>query len=335
METTAENGSGLLELPAELADSETAADEALRMLEALERSSAEDEADGDETTLEAEAEGAPATAKGPPVPAYDLIAVDLDGTLIRSDRRLNKRDVRAIQQATAAGVKVVLCTARPPRTVREVYRMLGLGTLMVNYNGAMIRQPATGENLLHLPLDGELVREVVEVAREDEPDLLVNLEVQDKWYTDRFDPQLTTATAATHPPDVVGPLDEVYGQPVTKLMLLAEPERLGPVRAKVARQFRNRVTVVMSDEHMAQIVHPAVDKGFALAWVAGCYGVTPDRVMAIGDAPNDAGMLRWAGLGVAVDNAWREAMDAADVVVPSNDESGVAAAIRRYALGEA
>ncbi|MEM6393770.1 MAG: Cof-type HAD-IIB family hydrolase [Planctomycetota bacterium] len=332
-ETTAENGSGLLELPAELADSETAVDEALRMLEALERSSAED-APVEEPTQEAGPSETRAVAEVPSVPSYDLIAVDLDGTLIRSDRRLNKRDIKAIHDATAAGVRVVICTARPPRTVREIYRVLGLNTLMVNYNGAMIRQPATSENLLHLPLPGELVREVVEVAREDEPDLIVNIEVQDKWYTDRFDPELTTATAATHPPDVVGPLDEVYGQPVTKLMLLAEPERLGPVRAKVARQFRNRVTVVMSDEHMAQVVNPAVDKGFALAWVAGCYRVTPDRVMAIGDAPNDAGMLRWAGLGVAVDNAWREAMDAADVMVPSNDESGVAAAIRRYALGE-
>lgn len=329
----AESGSGLLELPEELLDSETAADDALRMLEALERSGDDAVPAGDAAT-QGQVEPLPDKAEPGQTPAYDLVAVDLDGTLIRSDRRLNKRDVRAIQKATAAGIKVVLCTARPPRTVREVYRMLGLRTLMVNYNGAMIRQPSTGESLLHLPLPGELVREVVEVAREDEPDLLVNLEVQDKWYTDRFDPEMTTATAATHPPDVIGPLDAVYEQPVTKLMLLAEPERLGPVRTRVTRQFRNRVTVVMSDEHMAQVVHPAVDKGFALAWVAGMYQVTPDRVMAIGDAPNDVGMLRWAGLGVAVDNAWREAIDAADVVVPSNDESGVAAAIRRYALGE-
>jgi hypothetical protein len=54
--------------------------------------------------------------------------------------------------------------------------------------------------------------------------------------------------------------------------------------------------------------------------------------MAIGDAPNDVSMLRWAGLGVAVDNAWDATRAAADVIVPSNDEDGVVHAIRQYVL---
>ena len=56
--------------------------------------------------------------------------------------------------------------------------------------------------------------------------------------------------------------------------------------------------------------------------------------MAVGDAPNDSGMLRWAGLGCAVANAWEQTKQAADVGVPSNDQDGLAHAIRRYALGE-
>ena len=58
-----------------------------------------------------------------------------------------------------------------------------------------------------------------------------------------------------------------------------------------------------------------------------------EHVMSIGDAPNDVGMIRWAGLGVAVANAWPETIEAADVIVESNDEGGVASALQKYVLG--
>jgi hypothetical protein len=80
-------------------------------------------------------------------------------------------------------------------------------------------------------------------------------------------------------------------------------------------------------------MHKSVDKADALGFVAKHYGVAAERVMAIGDAPNDATMLKWAGLGVAMGNAWPTTRQSADVVVASNDEEGVAQALTRYVLG--
>jgi hypothetical protein len=92
--------------------------------------------------------------------------------------------------------------------------------------------------------------------------------------------------------------------------------------------------VAFSCSHLRllQVVAGRVDKADALATVAEFYGIDPDRVLAIGDAPNDLGMIRWAGLGVAMQNAWDEVRAAAHFIVPSNEHAGVAHAFRKYVL---
>ena len=76
------------------------------------------------------------------------------------------------------------------------------------------------------------------------------------------------------------------------------------------------------------------DKCIALKKVANLYDIDPSRVMCIGDAPNDVSMIQWAGKGVAVSNAWDCAKQVADAIVPSNEEAGVAYAIRKFVFGE-
>lgn len=266
-------------------------------------------------------------------PAIDLVAIDLDGTLLRTDKRLSKKAVNLIQTAGDKGVKVVLASARPPRSVKEIYRHLGLNTLQINYNGALIFDPPRNRNHHHSPLPAALAGRIVRLARKVDPKVAVSLEILDKWYTDFVDPALVVESSRFRQPDFIGPLESFLHVPVTKLMLLAPPHRLGRIHEKVAARFGKKIAMLMADPHLIQIVNLGVDKATALAQVALEYDVAADRVMAIGDAPNDVGMLRWAGLGVAMGNAWPGARQAADVVVPSNDEDGVSYALEKYVMG--
>ncbi|MEX2387345.1 MAG: Cof-type HAD-IIB family hydrolase [Phycisphaeraceae bacterium] len=279
---------------------------------------------------------APANTTGTTVPMpatpIRLIALDLDGTLLRSDKRLSLRSVRAIAEAGARGVHVVLASARPPRTVRELYRRLRLETLQINYNGALVHDAHRRQHVRHTPMCHKLASRIVRFARKFDPHVVVSVEILDKWYTDRLDDTLPTETARQQGPDFVGPLDAFLHVPVTKLMLLAPPERLRPLGEAVRKKFGAQAGVLVSDRHLLQIVHPEVDKAAAVAWVAEEYGIPATQVMAIGDAPNDLGMLKWAGWGVAVGNAWPSVQDAADVIVASNDDDGVAEAIHRFVL---
>jgi Cof subfamily protein (haloacid dehalogenase superfamily) len=276
-----------------------------------------------------------APSSPPGLPPFLLVALDVDGTLLREDKQLTRRCADAVIQTTQRGARVVLASARPPRTLRDIASHLKLDTLQINYNGAMIHDPRRNRHVYHRPMDGDLVHRIVKAARRIEAGILVSIEILDKWYTDHFDRQheeLPTETSRRFTPDFVGPLESFLHVPVTKLMLLARPKRLAPVRAMIEKKFSRSIRLAVSDNHLIQVVHPSVDKAEALKRVAREYGVPREKVMAIGDAPNDVGMLRWAGLGVAMQNAWEETHHAADVIAPSNDQDGVAVALEKWVL---
>jgi len=268
----------------------------------------------------------------PDMPDIRLVALDIDGTLLSSDKQIPPTTQRVIAQCVQRGVKVVLASARPPRSVRPVHKLLQLDTLSVHYNGALISDLRSGRHGCHLALEPEAVRKAINLARRIAPTCLISVEILDRWYTDRYDAEAAGELGRLNPPSQVGPLESFVSVPATKLMILDEPNRLRPVRAAIAAQFAGRAAMAVSDDYMIQLMHAEADKASALEKIASEYGVTSQQVMAIGDAPNDCGMLRWAGLGVAVANAWVQVLDAADVVVPPNDVGGVAYAIQRYVL---
>ena len=270
------------------------------------------------------------TVKPLPVDPVQLIAIDLDGTLLRSNNTIGPASIDAIRSASERGVRVVLATARPPRGVSAVYTQLGLDTLQINHNGALIYDQGRREVTRHRPLAGELARKVVKTARRIAPNISIGVDVVDKLYTDRKDADPPPMGAGVQ--SATGPLDRVLDQPVTKIFMSDKSNVLADIQMNVQQKYSEQVAFAISHMRLLQIMRGGVDKSIALAEVAEHYGVAAPGIMAIGDAPNDLGMLKWAGLAVAVKNAWSDVLKAAHFVVPSNDEDGVAEAIQRYVL---
>jgi Cof subfamily protein (haloacid dehalogenase superfamily) len=261
-----------------------------------------------------------------------LVAIDLDGTLLNDAKRVSDRTALALQELPARGVRVVIASARPPRSVRHIYRLLRLDTLTINYNGALIWDEPAGQPVFHLPLPGPLVAEIVDLARDYFDDVGVGCEVLDRWYTDRVDDDHPTETGRLFKPDVVAPLASFVHQDTTKLMLSADPAAIARLEPLLLERFGDRVLVLQTDDDLLQVAHPGAGKAAALRRVANHYGVPMDQVMAIGDAPNDVGMLQLAGVAVAMDNARPVVKDVADWVAPSNNDHGVHAALVRFGL---
>src|ERR1700741_666197 len=115
-----------------------------------------------------------------------MVALDFDGTLLTSRKSISALTHTAVKQVAASGVHVVLATARPPRSVRGYYEALGLETLTVNYNGALIWDERRKRVVEHVPLDVEVARKIIEWGRKKYPELLVSIEILDKWYTDHY-----------------------------------------------------------------------------------------------------------------------------------------------------
>ena len=128
----------------------------------------------------------------------------------------------------------------------------------------------------------------------------------------------------------------LYAAPIdpTKLILVlpTEAETDATVAAIEAR-FGDAVYATKSHPNFAEVINPQVNKGVALAAVAAHLGVAQAETMAVGDGMNDLPMLQWAGLGVAMGQAYPQVRAAADVVTASLADDGLAQAIERYILG--
>lgn len=301
----------------------------------------------------------------------ELVAIDLDGTLLRPDGSICAPSAEAIAEAAALGVKVVLTSGRAPRSMRPIHAALGLDTVLIAHNGAMVYDPVRDQIVEHATMPGPLARRVVELARQVDPAVAAGVEVDGKTYTDtlRRRQQAQAATkaaggkaaagrkaasgsaagaavlagartagaAAINVPasgfdSAAGLLVDVLDRPVTKVMLVGPPDVLGGILMSLQSRMSGQVDYSFSDVKLLQVVRAGVDKATALEKVAGLYGIGRQSVMAIGDAPNDVGMLRWAGLGVAMGNAWDDVRHASHFGCPSNEDAGVAEAIRKYVL---
>lgn len=275
----------------------------------------------------------PVRSDEPAPGAIRLVAVDLDGTLLNDSKHISANTAAALECLRQRDIKIVIASARPPRSVWDFYHSLGLDTLQINYNGALIWDEPNRRPIFHRPLSAKLVRRLIETARDMFEETLVHCEILDKWYTDRpNDRSHTTETARLFPPDVICTADELCAHPATKLMLLGEPRVILRLEDVLSSSFDGQVTILKTDRDLLQITHPEVGKAAALAKVARWYGVPMEQVMAIGDAPNDVGMLQAAGVAIAMDNAHALVKEAADWIAPSNNDHGVHAALVRYGL---
>jgi len=266
-----------------------------------------------------------------------LVAIDLDGTLLNSAKEITATTATIIRAAReVAGVRVVLATARPPRTVLPFYSLLGLDTPMINYNGALVHEPHTGRIILHRPMEAKVARAIASMARKKFPKVLVSAEVLDNCYTDRVeDTWHSETTSLTRQPYTVAPMSKWLNQPITRLLLLGRKKWLTDIHHAVQTRMPAQTVMARSEDSTLQIMHPSVGKGAALKTVTSEMGLAACQVMAIGDNANDAGMLQWARIGVAMGNASAQARRVADYVTDANDADGAAKVIAKLILGPA
>jgi len=259
-----------------------------------------------------------------------LVAVDLDGTLLDSNKQVSDATAAALACLPAQSVRLVIASARPPRSVRPIYSALKLNTWQINYNGALIWDEPSQTVLYHAPMKPELVLSVIERARDMFEEVAVSCEILDRWYTDAVQQMYMTETGRLFRPDVVAPIEEFCREPVTKLMLMGEPPMISRLEQLLLQEYPN--ANIVCEPELLQVMSPKADKALALRRVAAHYGVAMENVMAIGDAANDIAMLKSVGVGIAMDNAHPLVKRAAKWVAPSNNDHGVLAALRKYGL---
>lgn len=262
-------------------------------------------------------------------PAVRLLAVDLDGTLLRSDLTVSDRTRAALRSASAAGATVALVTARSPRSAREIAADLGLGGLAVCASGATTFDLDTNAIVDHRPLDTATAHRLVRELRGSTDGVVFGWESEltfgsEPAYEELRSPEWPRPEGSFPPSD---PL--VFAGPFTKLIARSPRVPLAELHERTSAAAGRRATVTLAGDAFVEVLAPGATKGAAVAALAGRLGVRAAEVVAFGDQLVDISMLEWAGHGVAPANATDVVRAAADEVTAPNDDDGVALVLER------
>lgn len=277
------------------------------------------------------------------MPAFPkLIATDLDGTLLDSEKRIPPANRDALVAAAALGAVVVPATGRFFRMMPEAVRELPFVRYAITSNGAEVFDRVRGEAVVREEIPMEKALGVMRIL--DRHDLIYDCYMDGwGWMTKAMQDNAPKYVSDPHYLNVIyqfrTPVPELkdhvasVGHGVQKIMSFARDPGLFPrVRDEIADAFDGLVFSSATWNNF-EINAAAATKGAALLRLAEHLGIAPADTLAFGDATNDLPMIRAAGIGVAMANAVPELLQAADRTAPSNDEAGVGAVVRELLEG--
>jgi Cof subfamily protein (haloacid dehalogenase superfamily) len=255
-----------------------------------------------------------------------LAAIDLDGTLLRSDGTVSARSREALASARARGIRIVFVTARHPGSVVEVAREAGVGGLAICSNGGTVYDLDHQRVVRQRTLETEVAQKLVRALRERAPGVHFAVESGSEL---SLEPGFNAWDWEPPPGMRIADALELVADPVTRLIVRHDTYEQDVLAALVRDLVGETASVLRPGELTVELSAVGVSKAAALAELCDELGIESRDVIAFGDFLNDLPMLAWAGHAVAVANAHPDLIDEADEVTASNDEDGVALVLER------
>ena len=267
-----------------------------------------------------------------------LIAFDLDGTLLTTEKELTDENLAALERAAEAGIVLVPATGRFFGVIPENVRSLPWFRYYITINGASVYNAREGRALLRAEIPWRRAVEVMEYL--DTLPVIYDCYMDDwGWMTRALHDRVEDFAPNRHSLDMLRnfrrPVPELkahlaqVGHDVQKIqMFFRDPELRLRSMGEMKLRFPD-LAVTSSIPRNVELNSLEAQKGIALARLAKHLGIDRAETVAFGDDLNDVSMLQTAGIGVAMANAGPEAKDAADLITESCDESGVGRAILR------
>ncbi|MCW3092896.1 MAG: family phosphatase [Ferruginibacter sp.] len=266
-------------------------------------------------------------------PMYKAVFIDMDGTLLQTDHTVSEANKKEIKRLLDMGIIVVPISARPLHGILPITQQVVPGTMpVVSLNGSYIFH--NGEIIYEASVD---LPEVVSIHQHLVPfDVSVMYYSRMDWFTAKESKLVVKEQAITTVKIKIQPFESTMEEwrssnnGPNKILIAGESALINNVERQLLNLHREKLNIYQSQAGYLEVMNLQASKANAIAFLLNQYGLHKGEIIAIGDNYNDKGMIEFAGIGVAMGNAPDEIKRVADHVTDTNNNDGVAKALRYF-----
>lgn len=267
---------------------------------------------------------------------YQILVLDLDGTLTNSKKEITPPTLEALIDIQELGKKVVLASGRPTNGVLPLADQLHLqdyGSYILSFNGGRITDCRSKEVIYNRTLPTDVIVPSYNIVKKYE-----NQDVNIITYTADAILSSSKPNAYTLLESRINSMPVIVEEdfpasvtfPVNKLLVTGEPDIIARIQEEFKRQFHSYLSIYCSEPFFLEVMPQGIDKAASLQKLLNSIGLTANEMICCGDGYNDLTMIESAGLGVAMANAQSVVLERADYITKSNDEDGVLHVINQF-----
>lgn len=270
---------------------------------------------------------------------YKLIAFDMDGTLLNSQKKISLKSIQAIKKAIEVGKIVIFNTGRCPAELEEYFEVLDEIQYLNCVSGALVFDRKNNINIYTKTLDVETIKQLLEITSEE--DTMVHLLSKDSIVQkDKIDKMFDYNMGVYQEmyQRVTDKWEDLYRQyyenpfPVEKLNIYHTTSESRERTRQRILESGLEVELAYAETTSLEISPKGIDKGIGLEKLCEYLEISLNETIVVGDADNDIGAMKKAGLAIAMDNANENIKGLADVIVSDNDHDGCVEVIEKYLL---
>lgn len=265
--------------------------------------------------------------------AYELLVLDVDGTLVNTKKEITDKTRDAIIECQENGIKVAIASGRCTEGIRHQAKAIKLdefGGYILSFNGGRITNFKTGEVIYDIPLPEGMIHELYDYSKQENTGILTYHEGQIVSHSDTDPYIVVDAKGCDIPIWVPEDFHKEVDFNVNKCILTGDPEHLEKLEKKAAKDYEGKLSVYRSEGFYLEMMPLGVDKAYGISKLIKRLGYRRSQIICCGDGFNDLPMIEYAGLGVAMANASEQVKAKADYIAPSCDEDGLVDVINRF-----
>lgn len=271
------------------------------------------------------------------------IVMDVDGTLTNDKKEITPKTREVLLKAQKQGILLILASGRPTTGLVEMGKVLEMDKnngLFISYNGSKVINFQTGEELFNEPLKLEDAKAVLEHMKKfeikpmiDKGDYMYVNDVYNcmiRFRGEPFNVIKYESRGGNYKLCEIDDLAAFVDYPLNKILTAGEPEYLQEHYIEMMEPFKDKLNCMFTGSFYFEFTAKDIDKAKALDTVLKPLEITADEVIAFGDGHNDISIIKYAGIGVAMENAVADLKEAADEITLSNEQDGIAESLLKH-----